>query len=266
MLGGRLADGDTAARQALSATAPGGLADAETDVPERSRGRSHGEPGERLFEPPARTGSDNKPAIDAVQGRASASESASRFSELLRTPTAATGPVAAAPAAPSPAMAPVPAPALAPAPAIPTTAVAVPMQASTQATWNQAFSERVVWMARGGIQEAQIQLNPRHLGPVEVRLSVHQDQVNVQFTAQNATTREAIEQALPRLRDLLGDSGLQLGQADVGDYGRGHAASAQREQGRRSGQGGSADGETAEGERHEAAITVTEDGAVDYYA
>jgi flagellar hook-length control protein FliK len=220
--------------------------------------RSGGEVGERLFGAIAeRAGGDGKPATDVAQLRTGAGESTPRFTELLRVPTAGvTGPAVAAPAG-----APATTTATASLPA-----VAVPMQPNNQPAWNQAFSERVVWMARGGIQEAQLQLNPRHLGPVEVRLSVQQDQVNVQFTAQHATTREAIEQALPRLRDLLGDSGLQLGQADVGDTARRQETGGQSADGRRSAPGGGAAGEAGGGELHEAAIAVAEDGTVDYYA
>lgn len=254
--GERLAAAATDTRQVLAGKEPAPAADAEADRPAPNREGGDDPKGELLFRALAgRAGSNAKPAtVDAGHARTNADESTPRFSELLRTPTAVTGP--AAPAVPAPG-APAPAP-----------AVAVPMSPNTQTAWNQAFGERVVWMARGGIQEAQIQLNPRHLGPVEVRLSVHQDQVNVQFTAQHATTREAIEQALPRLRELFGDSGLQLGQADVGDYAaRGQERAGQQGGGRRSGRGAaSADGESAEGEIHETAITLADDGAVDYYA
>lgn len=81
--------------------------------------------------------------------------------------------------------------------------------------WDQAFSERVVWMARQGLQEAHIQVTPREMGPIEVRISMQQDQVSVAFAAQNSTAREAIENALPRLREMLADSGLNLAQSEV---------------------------------------------------
>lgn len=107
-----------------------------------------------------------------------------------------------------------PAPGAAPTPAAlpPVLTLAVPVR---QAGWDQALGERVLWMAKGGVQEATVQLHPRHLGPIEVRISVHQDQASVAFTAHNPVTRDALEAALPRLREMMGDNGLSLVQSEV---------------------------------------------------
>lgn len=83
--------------------------------------------------------------------------------------------------------------------------------------WNRVLSSRVVWMATEGIQQAALRLNPANLGPVEVRLQVKNDQANVTFIAQNPATREALEQALPRLRESFAENGLDLAGADVSD-------------------------------------------------
>jgi flagellar hook-length control protein FliK len=72
-------------------------------------------------------------------------------------------------------------------------------------------------MAREGIQEASLKLNPANLGPVEVKLNMHNDQANVLFIAQNAATRDALEQALPRLRESFEENGMQLADADVAE-------------------------------------------------
>ncbi|AFJ03492.1 Flagellar hook-length control protein FliK [Methylophaga frappieri] len=82
--------------------------------------------------------------------------------------------------------------------------------------WGRVVSSRVSYMAKEGIQQAELRLNPASLGPVEVRLQLQQDQASVTFLAQNQATREALEQALPRLRDSLAEQGLSLTQADVG--------------------------------------------------
>ena len=108
--------------------------------------------------------------------------------------------------------------------------------------WNQALGERVVWLSRQGAQEAQIQLTPRHLGPIEVRIMMNDDQANIVFTSQNPVTREALENAMPRLREMMADSGLNLVQSEVsqgspeqhrqaaGDgQGSGHGASLEEE-------------------------------------
>lgn len=83
--------------------------------------------------------------------------------------------------------------------------------------WNQVLSSRVIWMATEGLQQAALKLNPANLGPVEVRLRVQNEQVNVAFIAQNPATRDALEQALPRLRESFVENGLALSSADVSD-------------------------------------------------
>jgi flagellar hook-length control protein FliK len=93
----------------------------------------------------------------------------------------------------------------------------VPMQ--QQANWGQAMAERVVWMSNAKIQEAEIQLNPRELGPIGIKISMNNDQANVSFVAQHAATREALETAIPRLREMLSEQGLELGQSDISQHG-----------------------------------------------
>ena len=83
--------------------------------------------------------------------------------------------------------------------------------------WNRVLSSRVVWMASEGIQQAALKLNPANLGPVEVRLHLQNEQASVSFIAHNAATRDALEQALPRLRESFVENGLELTDADVSD-------------------------------------------------
>ncbi|MCX4187395.1 flagellar hook-length control protein FliK [Methylophaga sp. OBS4] len=85
------------------------------------------------------------------------------------------------------------------------------------AAWSKVMSSRVVWMAKEGVQQAELRLTPANLGPVEVRLHVQNDQASVTFLAQHAATRDALEQALPRLRDSFAESGLELANAEVGE-------------------------------------------------
>ncbi len=84
------------------------------------------------------------------------------------------------------------------------------------AAWSRVVSSRVVWMAREGVQQAELRLNPANLGSVDVRLNISNDQASVTFLAQNAATREALEQAMPRLRESLAENGLSLTHSEVG--------------------------------------------------
>ncbi|MGD1983756.1 MAG: flagellar hook-length control protein FliK [Chromatiaceae bacterium] len=86
-------------------------------------------------------------------------------------------------------------------------------------SWPGALAERVVWMAQGDHQFARLTLNPPQLGPLEVRVSVSQDQASVTFVAAHAAVREALEAAMPRLREMLDQQSLALVHAEVADPG-----------------------------------------------
>lgn len=92
--------------------------------------------------------------------------------------------------------------------------------------WDSAIADRVIWMVQGEQQFARLKLNPPHLGPLEVRVSLQQDQASVSFLAQHAAVREALEAALPRLREMFEQQSLQLVRTDVGDPGAGQGGRA----------------------------------------
>lgn len=81
--------------------------------------------------------------------------------------------------------------------------------------WDQALGQKVVWMVAGEQQSASLTLNPPDLGPLQVVLSVSNSQANATFIAAQPEVRQALEAALPKLRDMLGEAGIQLGQASV---------------------------------------------------
>ena len=83
------------------------------------------------------------------------------------------------------------------------------------AAWDQALGQRVVWMVAGGLQSASLTLNPPDLGPLQVVLNVTNDHADATFIAAQPEVRAALEAALPKLRDMLSDAGIQLGQASV---------------------------------------------------
>lgn len=77
-----------------------------------------------------------------------------------------------------------------------------------QPEWAEGIGERIVWLSDNRVNDAQIRLNPGHLGPIEVRVSVGEDQARVSFIAHHAATREALEAATPRLREMLAAHGF----------------------------------------------------------
>lgn len=90
--------------------------------------------------------------------------------------------------------------------------------------WDQELGSRMVWMSKQDLQSAQLRLNPAHLGPLEVRLSVQQDHTaNVAFLSNHAPVRDAVEAAIPRLREMLADNGFNLTDVDVSSQSHGQA-------------------------------------------
>lgn len=104
------------------------------------------------------------------------------------------------------------------------------MQSSPgQPQFAQEAAQHVSWLAGQNIQQAEIQLNPKKLGPIQVEITTHHDRVDVSFAVQHPQTVHALQQTLPQLHDMLAQQGLNLGHASVGHQtpGRQHAAFAQ---------------------------------------
>lgn len=81
--------------------------------------------------------------------------------------------------------------------------------------WSEELGTQVQWLTERGHQSASLRMSPEHLGPVEVKITIKDDQASVWFGASNADTRAAIESALPRLREMLAGQGLSLTDAGV---------------------------------------------------
>jgi len=93
--------------------------------------------------------------------------------------------------------------------------------------WSQQMTQQVAYMIKGGFQQADIKLNPAHLGPMEIKLTVNDDNANINFVAQHAPVRDAIDAALPRLKEMLEQQGLNLSDANVSTQSEQNQASAE---------------------------------------
>lgn len=81
--------------------------------------------------------------------------------------------------------------------------------------WDQALGQKVSWMVAGGQQSASLTLNPPDLGPLQVVLSVTNSHASATFTAAQPEVRQALEAAMPKLREMMADNGIQLDQSTV---------------------------------------------------
>lgn len=83
--------------------------------------------------------------------------------------------------------------------------------------FGEAFTQQVTVMAREGVQHARITVNPPELGPVEMRITMRNDEATVHFAAHHVAVRDALEDAMPRLREQFEQAGLRLHDGAVFD-------------------------------------------------
>lgn len=84
-----------------------------------------------------------------------------------------------------------------------------------QKGWTDEMSVRLSWLAQRGEGKAELVLSPPNMGKLGVTLHMNGDQMTAQFVSASAATRDMLEQALPRLRELLQQANIELAQADV---------------------------------------------------
>ncbi len=109
--------------------------------------------------------------------------------------------------------------------------------------WDNQVGQKVIWMVGGQDQSATLELNPPDLGPVQVVLNVSNDMASVTFSSQQLEVRQALENALPRLREMMNESGVALGNATVNAGAEGRQGQDGQPSGRPGrGNGGNGDG------------------------
>jgi flagellar hook-length control protein FliK len=92
----------------------------------------------------------------------------------------------------------------------------IPVPTRPELGLDDVFDQRIVWMAEQRIGHAEMRVSPEGIGPIDVRLQIDGQRVTAQFSAASADVRQALEAGMDRLRDLLGERGMQLADAQVG--------------------------------------------------
>ena len=70
-------------------------------------------------------------------------------------------------------------------------------------------------MKSGGASEARLHLNPAELGRLSIQITSQDSEVKVSFVVESQQAKQVIENAMPRLRDLLDSAGLDLTESGV---------------------------------------------------
>jgi flagellar hook-length control protein FliK len=81
--------------------------------------------------------------------------------------------------------------------------------------WPKAVAAELVMLGHQKVESATLRLSPEHLGHIEVQIHLEAKVINLTFGAAHAETRNALEHALPQLRDGFAQAGLTLGEATV---------------------------------------------------
>ena len=106
----------------------------------------------------------------------------------------------------------------APAAAPPSAPPAAQIQLETtvgSAAWGTELGQKVALMIGVKQHVAELHVNPPDLGPLDIKLTVTDNQTTAVFTSPHSAVRDAVESALPRLREVLAESGIMLGNASV---------------------------------------------------
>ncbi|PKH99772.1 flagellar hook-length control protein FliK [Glaciecola sp. 33A] len=79
----------------------------------------------------------------------------------------------------------------------------------------QQLTEKVRWMVNSRNISAEIRLDPPDLGGMNIKVNLSGDSASVSFVVQSQHARDALDQAVPRLREMLEENGIELGQSSV---------------------------------------------------
>ena len=89
--------------------------------------------------------------------------------------------------------------------------------------WREEFAASVNLLATQNVTSAELRVQPAELGPIQVSIRIEGGEASIACSAQHAQTRQALEDALPRLREVLESNGISVGNAtlfdDAGPFG-----------------------------------------------
>lgn len=128
------------------------------------------------------------------------------------------------------------------------------------------LKEKMLMMVKDKVHTAEIRLDPSELGSMQIKISLQQDQMSVQFMVQQGNAKELMEQQMPKLKELLQQQGIELSQGSVQQQ---NQSSSGQDGGRRTAGGtGSGNGQALSEELTEPVVLPrkTTDRVVDYYA
>lgn len=131
------------------------------------------------------------------------------------------------------------------------------------------LQERVSSMLSINNKEAEIRLDPPEMGSMQIRIRSDAEQAHINFVVQNQQAKEALEQSMPRLREMLAQQGLELGESTI-SYGQSDGETAEHSEAGT--QGNLANNKSVNDENDEQANNTAQSSrqqtssSIDYYA
>ncbi|NNG42240.1 flagellar hook-length control protein FliK [Pseudoalteromonas sp. NEC-BIFX-2020_002] len=77
------------------------------------------------------------------------------------------------------------------------------------------LQERVSALLSINNKEAEIRLDPPEMGSMQIRIRSDAEQAQINFVVQNQQAKEALEQSMPKLREMLAQQGIELGESSI---------------------------------------------------
>ena len=126
-------------------------------------------------------------------------------------------------------------------------------------------AERINMMMAKNLKYVDIRLDPPEMGRMHIRLNMGSDGAAVQFTVSNQQARDAIDQSLPRLREMFAQQGIQLADTSVQQQSSGDSSQYGPQQEESSRQGSGFSEESSETHEVNVQVSKPKDG-ISFYA
>ncbi|MGN6788378.1 MAG: flagellar hook-length control protein FliK [Rhodanobacteraceae bacterium] len=101
----------------------------------------------------------------------------------------------------------------APAAAVSTATLQAPVGSTP---WQNELGQQLIRFSQRGEHQIELHLHPKELGPLQISLHINDQVAQAHFFAAHAQVRDAVQQAIPQLREALAGQGIALGEAMVG--------------------------------------------------
>ncbi|KZN39478.1 hypothetical protein N480_01195 [Pseudoalteromonas luteoviolacea S2607] len=127
------------------------------------------------------------------------------------------------------------------------------------------LQEKVNMMINLNNKEAEIRLDPAELGSMQIRIRSDAEQAQINFVVQNQQAKELLEESMPKLREMLEEQGIELGESNIQQQSEGNSND---DDGKQQGHGKLANEASEAQNNKEQSVTSRKqsDSAIDYYA